>query len=113
MVGVLAHSSQGLLRTWSELWGRAIAGGALCVCVWGHKQGEVAAFWEQIIVMSWIMELVCVCILICAGLWGFIMRSLNLPNDELHRGSVSVCVRVHVCVESITHTDTSTCLPVM
>lgn len=37
---------------------------------------------------------VCVCILICAGLWGFIMRSLNLPNDELYRGSVCMCVCV-------------------
>lgn len=35
---------------------------------------------------------VCVYILICARLWGFIMRSLNLPNDELCRGSVGVCV---------------------
>lgn len=34
------------------------------------------------------------CILICAGLWGFIMRSLNLPNDELYRRP---CVRVCVC----------------
>lgn len=66
------------------------------------------AFWEQIIVMSWIMELLCVCILICAGPGGFIMRSLNLPNDELYRGSVCVCVsvvwsRYHVT----THTHSS------
>lgn len=49
------------------------------------------AFWEQIIVMSWIMEpvSVCVCVLICACPRGFIMRSLNLPSDELY--SVCVC----------------------
>lgn len=52
------------------------------------------AFWEQIIVMSGIMELVCVCVcvLICTGLWGFIMRSLNLPNDELNGGLARVSV---------------------
>lgn len=63
---------EGVQISWPGLWAGVTAAGAACVRV-RSLTGPGHVFWEQIIVMSWIMELVCVCVLICAGPGGFIM----------------------------------------